>query len=385
MRHVSVAKGGLVRDSPGLRRAVVTGATGHLGPSLIAALLERGYRVRAVVFDRGETLDALDVERVPGDVRDMKSLERAFRDQEVVFHLAGMISLDSRKAALMRAINADGAENAARAALAVGARRFVHLSSVHAFELRCPNGEAVDETSPRPDPKTAPAYDLSKAEGELRVRAQLEHGLDLVVLNPTGFIGPRDAAPSLAGSALIELANGTLRVVSEGSFDWLDPRDLATTAITAAEKGRTGEGYLLTGNRAPSSEIARLVDAAMGVRRRRATLPLWIAHAIARLAPLGRRLVRWHPGLTSDALHTLVADAVCDGSKARRELGHRSRPLWESVRDALLWWAERGVVKWTPQLRAFADDVALRRETRRDDDDQGAAASTARSASRTLA
>ena len=74
-------------------------------------------------------------------------------------------------------------------------------------------------------------------------------------------------------------------------------------------------------------------------------------------AKTGVSTYRWSPD------GTLIADAVCDGSKARRELGHRSRPLWESVRDALVWWAERGVIEWTPQLRANADDIARRRAT----------------------
>ena len=65
---------------------LVTGATGHIGNVLIRKLLERGEKVRALIW-RGEDdtpLRGLDVERVEGDVLDPDSLRAALRGVETV-------------------------------------------------------------------------------------------------------------------------------------------------------------------------------------------------------------------------------------------------------------------------------------------------------------
>ncbi len=73
----------------------VTGATGHIGNVLVRELIARGKKVRAVIPPGEDTcsLQGLNVEMVPGDVRDLDSLCRAFSDIEIVFHLAGIISI----------------------------------------------------------------------------------------------------------------------------------------------------------------------------------------------------------------------------------------------------------------------------------------------------
>ncbi len=74
---------------------VVTGATGHIGNVLVRQLLSRGEKVRVVIPPAEDItpLDGLPVEMVEGDIRDMGSLLRAFRGSDMVYHLAGIISI----------------------------------------------------------------------------------------------------------------------------------------------------------------------------------------------------------------------------------------------------------------------------------------------------
>ena len=89
---------------------------------------------------------------------------RAFDGVEVVYHLAAKISIAGDPDGSVRAINVDGVRNAASAALDAGVRRFVHVSSIHAFDCEQPG--VIDETSPRAVRPSLPAYDRSKAAGE---------------------------------------------------------------------------------------------------------------------------------------------------------------------------------------------------------------------------
>ncbi|MEN8184720.1 MAG: NAD-dependent epimerase/dehydratase family protein, partial [Myxococcota bacterium] len=106
---------------------MVTGATGHLGVNLVHELVRRGRRVRVLIHEHDRGLEGLEVERVRGDVRDLPSLRAAFEGAEVLYHLAGVISIDGERRGLVPAVNVEGAAHAAQAALEQGVRRMIHF------------------------------------------------------------------------------------------------------------------------------------------------------------------------------------------------------------------------------------------------------------------
>ncbi len=113
--------------------AVVTGASGHVGTNLVAALRAAGVDVRCPT----------------SDVRDRAAMRAAFSGADVVFHLAAVISIAGDRGGLVQSVNVDGVRASALAALDVGVGRFVHCSSVHAFGLMAARGHPVDESAPR--------------------------------------------------------------------------------------------------------------------------------------------------------------------------------------------------------------------------------------------
>jgi dihydroflavonol-4-reductase len=321
---------------------VVTGANGHVGACLVRELLARGVAVRGVIRDDGPpALDGLDVELVRGDVREPDTLRAAFADAEVVYHCAALISIVGPMNGLVHETNVVGAANAARAALHAGVRRFVHFCSVHAFEQE-PLHVPLDETRARVRSTVAPAYDLSKAEGEAAVRAAIDDGLDAVILHPSGIIGPHDYRPSRMGTVLLDLFHRRLPSLVQGGFDWVDVRDVASTAIAAAERGRTGQSYLVTGHWVSIPDIAAIAQECTGVPAPRLTSPMWLARVGAPFMERWAKLTRREPLYTAESLLALRANRVYVRDKAGTELGHAPRPTRESIRDAYAWFAEHG-------------------------------------------
>ncbi len=210
----------------------VTGATGHVGASLVRGLLDDGRTVRAINRRPSASLAGLDVEFVVADVLDRVALQRALRGVDVVYHLAGLISISGDPDGHVRATNVDGVRNAATAALDAGVRRFVHCSSIHAFDLEQPG--VLTETSPRAVARQLPAYDRSKAAGEVEVRRVVDQGLDAVITNLTGVLGPNDFTPSRMGAVFLALVRRRIPALVAGGFDWVDVRD-ATAGMMAAE------------------------------------------------------------------------------------------------------------------------------------------------------
>jgi dihydroflavonol-4-reductase len=320
---------------------VVTGASGFLGGAVVRELMAQDREVRAVDLHRGPTLDGLDVEFVHGDVLDRPSLDIVFEDAGAVYHLAGLISITGDPDGRVHRVNVDGVRNVAEAALGAGVQRLIHCSSVHAYDLEAP-ADLLSETSPRATAPGLPAYDRSKAGGEAALREVADRGLDSVVINPTGIIGPYDFGPSRMGRVFQALFRKRLPALIEGGFDWVDSRDVASAMVTAESRGRTGENYLLPGHHLSIPDLAGVAEEVSSVPKPRWTVPMWLARVWSPLGDVfGRRSESplWY---TSESLHALEHTPAVSSKKALEELGHSPRPVNETVGDIYRWFKDNG-------------------------------------------
>jgi dihydroflavonol-4-reductase len=282
-------------------------------------------------------------------------LEDVVADADCVLHLAAKISIAGDPDGSVRRVNVDGVRVVAEAALAAGVRRFVHCSSLHAYDVGAVDGP-IRESVVRATDARLPAYDRSKADGEEALRRVIDRGLDAVILNPSGMIGPVDPEPSRMGRVLLTMFRGRMPVTVRGAFDWVDVRDVAAALLAAADRGRTGENYLIGGHRASVADLGRLAAQVSRRRPPRLVAPLGVVQLAVRVAGPRRagRLL-----LTPESLHALETDPVVDCSKATAELGYLPRPLAETVSDLHRSFIADGrlTVSASPGYAAGADDV----------------------------
>ena len=148
-----------------MKTALVIGASGFLGGSLVAALCGRGVKVRGLVRTTSDLrrLAGLGAEIVRGDVCDPASLREAARGQQVVFHAAAKVPDWGPRREFFR-VNLDGTRNLVAACQDAGVERLVHVSSLTVLGLPR-QGAAVDEQSPY-DTSPHDAYTASKIAAE---------------------------------------------------------------------------------------------------------------------------------------------------------------------------------------------------------------------------
>jgi dihydroflavonol-4-reductase len=321
---------------------VVTGAAGHLGGNLVRALLAEGREVRALDFTRDwSPLAGLDVERVEADIRDPEALRHAFAGADVVYHTAGYISLQMNEWPIVEGINVFGVRNVVRACLDLGVRRLVHFSSIHALRQE-PLGVPVDESCPLVTSRRQPPYDRSKAAGECEVRAGVERGLDAVVLNPTGMLGPYDYKPSHFGSVLLAMARGKMPASVRSGFNWVDVRDVAEGAIAAERSAAPGSHYILGGQWVSMHDMALLVEEITGVRPPWFVCPMWLALPAARVFSAVTRGSGQRQVFTDVSLMALRSNRHISHERATRELGYYPRPFRVTLADTLRWFRATG-------------------------------------------
>jgi dihydroflavonol-4-reductase len=320
--------------------ALVTGGGGRLGNVLVRRLLEAGHQVR--VLEPGnppESLDGLKIELVSGSVLDADDVAGALEGVDVVYHLAAKIDLRPKKDPMMVPINVEGTRTVVEACLSRGLR-LVHTSSHHAV-IREPLEEPLTEERPLAlDEKCD--YHRSKAVGETIVLDACTRGLNATIVNPGSMIGPYDYEPSMIGAALIDMYFGRVPVLLELLSDYVDVRDVADGMLAAAEKGRVGERYFLTGDVIPIMEMVSLYGELTGAKVPTRALPLWFGWVLLPFALAGSAITKKEPFITADMLRASVSNEVVSHAKAHRELGYTIRPLRESLNDAVAWYRERG-------------------------------------------
>ena len=335
-------------------RVLVTGANGHIGANLVRALLSRGDKVRALIHRGAAAVDGLEIEMVRGDVRDPGSIAAAMDGVDSVFHLAAFISIDGPHNGLVHQINVDGSRNVAEAALAAGVRRLVHFSSIHAFK-QTPGDQPLDEERAKVSGRGHPAYDLSKAAGEAEVRTVIAKGLDAVIVNLSGVIGPFDFGPSRMGRVFLQLYERRIAGLVSDGFNWVDVRDVVAGALAAAERGRTGENYLLSGRWLTIRELASIAAEITGIAPPSLSSPMWLARSRpwrystvprcdARHCSRRSRRRRWPPIATSAATRPAGNWTMFPARPARR------------VQAIYLWFVEAGRLKPNDALRALATE-----------------------------
>ncbi len=320
---------------------LVTGATGHIGNVLIRKLLERGERVRALVW-RGEdtsSLDGLDVERIEGDVLDPESLRLALRGVETVYHLAGIISILPGRNPLVWRVNVEGTRNVLEAARREGIRRLLYTSSIHAIR-RAPHGTVIDESLGFDPNNPYGEYDRSKAAASLEVQRAAQTDLDAVIVCPTGVIGPYDFRGSEMGEVIRSAAEARPMFYVEGAYDFVDVRDVAEGMIAAAEQGSRGESYILGGHRITVRSLLETVRQVTGRAFAGIRIPFSLAEAAARFTPWYYRQTKAKPRFTPYSLEVLRSNSNISHRKAERELGFRPRPVFETVADTVRWFFE---------------------------------------------
>ena len=139
----------------------ITGATGHLGAAVLRELFRNDHRVKTLIrSDDKRACDGLPVQIVKGDLHDEKALHQLMQNCDALVHCAGLISVHGDPKGLVHQTNVEGTKFVMKMASQSGIKRFIHISSIHAFKQK-PSYEMLDEKRDTVSEK-AFAYDHSK-------------------------------------------------------------------------------------------------------------------------------------------------------------------------------------------------------------------------------
>ncbi|MDY5967970.1 MAG: NAD-dependent epimerase/dehydratase family protein [Sphaerochaetaceae bacterium] len=315
---------------------IITGAAGHLAKNIIEILSQNPInRIHGLIlpFEKGEQKD--NVTYVKGDITDKEGMDAFFRQyatpSTVVIHTAGLISIESGVSDKLYSVNVQGTRNVLEASKKYSVKRFVYLSSVDALGVKKGSEMTEDDAYYNKD-KVRGGYAKTKAESSRMVLDAATPSFETIVILPSCILGPGDTGTNHLNQFVKALLKHMVPVSIEGGFDFVDVRDVAKGCILAANKGKSGESYILSSSYYTVDDLEEAVRKESGGIKK-ITLPMKFVKACVPLCTLWSKISGKRSLVTKYSLETLEEGVRYSHKKADEELGYTVRPLSETVHD----------------------------------------------------
>lgn len=319
-----------------MAQVLVTGATGFIGSHVAQLLVERGDEVTLGVQDGSPdtAIADLDCRRLKLELSDRRTVRRAVQGAEQVFHCAGVTSVRPEDTERVFEVNVAGTKLLMEECLRAEVERVVYTSSAAAVGP-AEEGKTADEGQLFTAGALGIPYVDSVHEGELEALRVAARGLPLVCVNPGVCFGPGDhllSSTRLVRSFLL----GRVPVHVDGAASIVDVRDVAAAHLLAAERGEIGERYILSARNFTYDRLFADLGRLSGVEP-----PVRLPALAARMAAeiIGASGRSWP--LTQTDVRAAGQWWTYRSTKARRELGWKSRPHEETLEATVGWHLER--------------------------------------------
>lgn len=328
-------------------QVLVTGATGFVGGNLARELWHRGYQVRALVRAGSDTLTirGTDIHQVEGDLLDRESLSKAMADCEGVFHCAAAYTFWSRDPQKVRRTNVEGTVNVLECARDAGVERVVYTSTVSTIGVPA-DGCLGDESTPLSRGTLHGHYKQSKFDAEKEAMRLAAEGVPVVVVNPTTPVGPWDVKPTPTGKIILDFLRRRIPAYLATGMNLVDVADVCAGHITALERGRIGQRYILGNRNVTLKELFAMLSQITGLSAPRVRLPYWlvVGAGYAEQA-ISAGLLRREPLIPVEGVLASRKPAWVSSQRAITELELPQSPVEGALEKAAEWYSANGYVR----------------------------------------
>ncbi|MCX6399789.1 MAG: NAD-dependent epimerase/dehydratase family protein [Propionibacteriales bacterium] len=317
-------------------KVFITGGCGFIGRTLADHL--RGQGIATSGMDRGPDPDR-DV--VAGDTSQAGDWQAHAQGADVVVHTAALVTNTATHDEAWQ-VNVLGTRRVLDAAIAGGARRFVHISSVRAFgDLGWPDMVTEDH----PVRNDGGSYVDSKiASEQVVLQAHAAGEIEVVVVRPGDVYGPGSRPWTIQPVEMIRSGAFVLPAMGRGIFSPVYVDDLvAGLQLAADHPGAAGQVFTIGGGVGVTcAEFFGHYHRMLGKRGPR-VLPTPVAVGLGRVASLGARTVGRRTEASAETMHYFTRTGTYSIEKARRVLGYSPQvDLVEGMRRTEDWLRERG-------------------------------------------
>ena len=314
------------------KKIFVTGAAGYLGSTLVRKLYKQKHKI--TIFDIKDAshpfLRGLKIKKIKGDIRDYPTLLKAMKGCDYVYNLSACILNTPKAKNTLFSVNIRGSENVMNACLKLGIKKVVHVSSSSIFGFS-KNGRIKLNENDVLDFKDN-IYGQSKKLGDDKVQEYIAKGLNVTIVCPGSVFGAGEIEPL---ELIRNIKRGRIKFTFPGGTSVIAIDDIVNGMISAMEKGRKGQKYILSNQYMRFKEMYNKIANVLKAPKIKYELPRITYYPMYLLAATIQTVFK-NPPLTTEMVRWSYHYRNLDISKARRELGWKPViPFEEAVKQAL--------------------------------------------------
>jgi len=302
-------------------KALVTGASGFLGRSIVRRLLRDGIQVRTLMRP-GRSRDAAGAEVYEGDLGDEAAIAAAVRGVDWVVHAAARVETTGKWEEFAE-VNVRGTRRVLRLAQAAGVQRTVHISSLSVYAVPHDGVTITEESGYESEAESRGHYSRSKLAADRVAMDAARRGAPVVVLRPGLLYGPGKRPPLARQSFTV---GGFKLILATPRYTLpLTYVDNVADAVLLAASARhvVGRAFTIVDANVPQAEYVALYRAAAAEHWRPVFLPVGTIARAAWVLERTLRLARRRSPVTYHQIQRATQRAYFDCSRAEQILGWR--------------------------------------------------------------
>jgi dihydroflavonol-4-reductase len=340
-------------------RILVTGAGGFLGSEVVRQLRAEGRVVRAMVRSAAhvEALEKTGAEVIVADLKDREAVTAATQGITSVIHIAALFRQAGLPESEFYQVNVEGTRWLLDGAIAAGASRFIHCSTVGVHgDIENPPADESYPYSP------GDMYQRSKTEGEqLVLKYFSENKIHGAVIRPGMIYGPHDRRT-------LKL----FKMVSQGRFFYIgsgnalvhfvDVRDVARAFRLALDNHEVrNEVFIIAGPQSlPLKGFVSSLCEVLKIKRPWLHLPVKPMQLLGTICEAISTPLRIDPPLYRRRVDFYTKNRSFNCSKAARLLGYTpAQSSHEELIDIVNSYISEGIIEGQPIAKSATNSRNL--------------------------
>ncbi|MFA7361134.1 MAG: NAD-dependent epimerase/dehydratase family protein [Candidatus Kapaibacterium sp.] len=326
-------------------KAFVTGATGFVGSHLVDLLLENGFEVTCLRRKTSSVkwLEGKNVNFIEGDLYANDALEKAVKNVDYVFHVAGVV----------KAKNKEGFERgnnlATKNLVEITARvnpnlkKFVYVSSLAVCGPNLGEEPLTEDFIPKP----LTTYGRTKREAEKEV-LKYRDKIPVVIVRPPAIYGPRDTEILVYFKTFARGLNSIIGF-NDKYLSLLHVKDVVMGIYLAGIKEtKSGDVFFISSDLEYNwDDIGKAASKVMNKKALKLRIPHFLVYTVGATTEFVYKFSKSAPTLNLEKCLDITRDGwFASNAKAKKILGFReSFTLEEGFKDTYEWYKQQGWLK----------------------------------------
>lgn len=324
---------------------LVIGATGIVGSHVVLKLLQKNEEVIATKQPTSDlkkvkelfsyyTSDSehlfTKIKWVDMDIKDIYSIEEALNGVNTVYHCAGLVSFNNKKALQLKEVNETGTRNVVNACLQMKIGALCYVSSIATLNNLDVSLPITEDVFWKRSGKES-NYAISKYNAEREVWRGIEEGLNAVIVNPGVILSPVFWKQS--SSQIFERCAKGNKYYTNGIAAYISAFDVSDCMIKLVQKQQFGNRYILINENIPYKKFLTLVQQNLKVKTPSIMVSKHVLRFVSFLESIYCFLTQKEKKLTASIRNSLFNQQVYSNQKVKNTLNFQFQSLEPTIEE----------------------------------------------------